>query len=67
MVIYAGTSGGLDDLATKKVLEFEKAFLAYMRDNHPEIALAVVKEKGVSDASKAVLDQAIKTVKAQLG
>src|SRR5262245_3641284 len=66
MVIYAGTSGGLDDLDTKKVLEFEKAFLAYMRDNHPEIAQAVVKDKGVSDASKAVLDQAIKTVKAQL-
>jgi len=67
MVIYAGTSGGLDDLATKKVLEFEKAFLAHMRDNHPEIAQAVVKEKGVSDASKVVLDEAIKLVKAQLG
>jgi F-type H+/Na+-transporting ATPase subunit alpha len=67
MVIYAGTSGGLDDLETKKVLEFEKVFLAHMRDNHSEIAQAVVKDKGVSDASKAVLDQAIKTVKSQLG
>jgi len=67
MVIYAGTSGGLDDLEAKKVLEFEKVFLAYMRDNHPEIAQAVVKDKGVSDASKLVLDEAIKTAKAQLG
>jgi F-type H+-transporting ATPase subunit alpha len=66
-IIYAGTSGGLDDLDTKKVLEFEKQFLAYMRDNHPDVAQAIVKDKQVTDASKAVLDQAIKTVKAQLG
>jgi F-type H+-transporting ATPase subunit alpha len=66
MIIYAGTSGGLDDLSAKKVLDFERGFLAHMRDNHPEVAQAIVKDKAVSDASKAVLDQAVKTVKAQL-
>jgi F-type H+-transporting ATPase subunit alpha len=66
MIIYAGTSGGLDDLPAKKVLDFEKAFLAHMRDNHPEIAANVVKDKQVTKESAAVLDQAIKTVKAQL-
>jgi proton translocating ATP synthase F1 alpha subunit len=66
MVIYAGTSGGLDDLDAKKVLAFEKAFIAHMSDNHPEIGVAIVKDKGVSAESKAVLDQAIKTVKGQL-
>ena len=66
MIIYAGTSGGLDDLPTKKVLEFEKAFLAHMRDNHPEIATAVVKDKQVTKESAAVLDAAVKIIKAQL-
>jgi F-type H+-transporting ATPase subunit alpha len=66
MIIYAGTSGGLDDFPAKKVLEFEKAFLAHMRDNHPEVAGNIVKEKQVTKESAAVLDQAIKTVKAQL-
>jgi F-type H+-transporting ATPase subunit alpha len=66
MIIYAGTSGGLDDLPAKKVLDFEQAFLAHMRDNHPEIAPAIIKDKAVSDASKTVLDQAVKTIKAQL-
>mgnify|MGYP001604364660 CR=1 FL=1 len=51
--------------AAAEVLDFEKAFLAHMRDNHPEIGPALVKDKGVSDSTKKVLDQAIQTVKAQ--
>jgi len=66
MIIYAGTSGGLDDFPAKKVLEFEKAFLAFMRDNHPEIAGHIVKDKQVTKESAVVLDQAIKTIKGQL-
>jgi F-type H+-transporting ATPase subunit alpha len=66
LIIYAGTSGGIDDLPVKKVAEFEKAYLAFVRDNHPEIAEALIKDKGVSDATKAALDRAIQTVKSTL-
>ena len=67
MIIYAGTSGGLDEIPTKKIKEFEPAFLQYMADAHPEVAEELSTEKKLSDTSKATLDAAAKAVKAQLG
>jgi F-type H+-transporting ATPase subunit alpha len=66
MIIFAGTSGGLDDLPVAKVREFEIAFLQYMADNHPEVATSIVADKKVTDETRATLNQAIKTVKASL-
>ena len=67
MIIYAGTSGALDDIETSKVSEFEKQFLA-MNDSHPEAAEAIATaKKDIPDDVKAQLDAAAKTVKAQLG
>ena len=41
MIIYAGTSGGLDDVPANKVGEFEKAFLQHVRTTtHPETPAA---------------------------
>jgi F-type H+-transporting ATPase subunit alpha len=51
MIIYAGTSGGIDYLDAKRVGEFEKAFLAHMQDSAPEVAESIVR------AVKAVLTQ----------
>jgi F-type H+-transporting ATPase subunit alpha len=65
LVIYAGTSGGLDDVPTKNVQEFEKAFLRHMKDAHPEVAEEIRTTKQVSDAAKKTLDQAVATVKAE--
>jgi len=68
MIIYAGTSGALDDIETSKVSEFEKQFLAFMNDSHPEAAEAIATaKKDIPDDVKAQLDAAAKTVKAQLG
>jgi F-type H+-transporting ATPase subunit alpha len=67
MIIYAGTSGGLDDFPTLRVQEFEEAFLTYMGDTHPEIAAGILETKVVSDEAKAVLDKAVTAVKQQLG
>ncbi len=64
-IIYAGTSGGLDDVPTKQVQEFEKAFLRHMKDAHPEVGEEIKKTKQVSDAAKKTLDQAIATVKTE--
>ncbi|HTF91329.1 MAG TPA: F0F1 ATP synthase subunit alpha [Planctomycetota bacterium] len=66
MVIHAGTSGSLDDFPTKRIQEFEGIFRAYMRETHPEVGKEILETKQVSDKVKAVIDQAIKTVKKQL-
>ena len=63
MMIYATTSGGIDDVAAKKVGEFEKAFLQYMADTHPEIGKAILDTGKATDEAKAVLDEAVATVK----
>ncbi len=66
MIIYAGTSGGLDDLKASKIQAFEKAFLAHMKDNHPKVGPSIRSEKKVSDEAKKILDQAVAAVKANL-
>ena len=67
MIIYAGTSGGLDEVPTIKVQEFEREFLQYMRDTKPEIAQGILDSKELSDEAKATLDESLKTVAAQMG
>jgi len=66
LVIYAGTSGGLDDVPTRKVPDFEKAYLQFMRDNHPDVGAGIAKSKQVSDEAKKILDAAIASVKAEI-
>jgi F-type H+-transporting ATPase subunit alpha len=66
MIIHAGTSGGLDDFPARRVQEFEKAFLRYMKDNSPEVATEIRTTKAVSDKAKAALDKAVAAVKAEL-
>ncbi len=62
MIIYAGTSGKIDELAVAKVTEFEKVYLTYMADNHPEVGAGILADKKVSDEHKATMDQAIAAV-----
>ena len=67
MMIYAGTKGGLDDLPVSQVRAFEDELIAYMADAHPEVADQILSaKKDIPDEAKAVLDEAIKTVKSQL-
>ncbi len=67
MMVYAGTSGGLDDLPVKLVGEFEEQYLAYVRDTHPEAAEAIqTAKKDIPDDVKKQLDAAIAAVKTQI-
>ena len=66
MVLHAGTSGGLDDLDTKLVRTFEREFLAYMGDVHPEVAEAMRETKVLADEHKATIDAAVVKIKAQV-
>ncbi len=65
MIIYAGTSGSLDEVPVGKIIEFEKAFLEHMRDSHPEVAEGIKSSKVLSEEGAATLDQAIAAVKVQ--
>jgi len=65
MIIYAGTSGALDEIPASKVGEFEQQFLDYMRDTHPDCAQQIRDaKKDIPDEVKAILDEAAKTVAA---
>ena len=65
IIIYAGTSGGLDDVPVGKVQEFEKELLQHMADSHPEVSQSITDDKKLSDAAKATIDQAVSTLKAR--
>ncbi len=67
MLIYAGTSGALDDVPINKVPEFQKLYLEMVVDSNPEVSQQIREaKKGIPDETKAVLDKAIAAVKAQL-
>ena len=67
MMVFCGTSGLLDDVPTKQILEFEKAFLAHMKDAHPEVSQTIRDaKKDIPDESKDLIRDAAKVVKAQL-
>jgi len=67
MTIYAGTSGGLDDLPVDKIAEFETAFTAYMEDTHPDAGPQILaSKKDIPDEVKGWLNEAIKVVKGQV-
>ena len=67
IILYAGTTGALDDLPVKQVGEFERALIEYVNDSHPEVADQIISaKKDIPDETKAVLDGAITAVKAQI-
>ncbi|MCP3917092.1 MAG: F0F1 ATP synthase subunit alpha [bacterium] len=67
MIIWAGTSGGLDDLPANRVQEFEKAFIEYMHDTHPDIGEQITSaKKDIPDEVKSLLNDAVAKVKAQI-
>src|SRR5262245_4539453 len=66
ILIYAGNSGGLDDFPPKRVTEFEKAFVASVRDTLPDVGKQVLASKDISAEVKGKLDALIKTVKQQV-
>lgn len=64
MIIYAGTSGYLDDLPVNSVQNFEKKFYDHVARNNPEIEARIRQTNLLDDALKAALDKAIGLFKA---
>ena len=66
-VIYAGTSGALDDLPANQVGAFQKAYIDYLNDGHPEYHEQIASaKKDIPDETKKVLSDAAEAVKKQL-
>ncbi len=51
MIVYAATSGYLDDVELDQVAAWESAFYRYMDANHPEIGATII-EKSVKGKDK---------------
>jgi F-type H+-transporting ATPase subunit alpha len=67
MIIWAGTSGYLDDVPTDKLLEFEKGFLKFCAEKFPDIEVTIAKEKIIDEAIEGKLKDAIEQFKTQFG
>jgi F-type H+-transporting ATPase subunit alpha len=66
MIIWAGTTGALDDIPRKNVRDFEQAFLAHVHDAHPDLGAKIKSaKKDIPDDVKEVLKRAIDAVKPQ--
>ncbi|MFK7927593.1 MAG: F0F1 ATP synthase subunit alpha, partial [Myxococcota bacterium] len=48
-IIYAGTSGGLDDVPVDQVGAFEKAYVEHLRANHSDLLKTVREDKKWND------------------
>jgi F-type H+-transporting ATPase subunit alpha len=60
MILYAVTSGHLDDVERiEDIREWEMGFGAYVSRNHPSIGETIVKDKVLSDESEQALEAAL--------
>jgi F-type H+-transporting ATPase subunit alpha len=64
MIFFAVTNGFLDDVELRKVGDFEKAFLRYVTDSHPELVQTVATGAKLNDETQEALGQAIQDFKA---
>ena len=64
-IIYAGNTGGLDDVDRKKVKAWESQFLKFLKEQTPEVRDLIAKEKKITDEVAKKLDAAIQTFKPQ--
>src|SRR5579872_5590604 len=63
LIIYAGTSGELDDLAVEHCREFEAELYKFVENSHPAILQKIRDKKELDDAVKSEMTKAIKELK----
>jgi F-type H+-transporting ATPase subunit alpha len=64
MIIYAVTNGYLDDVPVREVKAWESAFYRWMDANHPEIGLAIERDKELTAESEEAFIAAVEEFKA---
>ncbi|MFC2469677.1 MAG: F0F1 ATP synthase subunit alpha, partial [Negativicutes bacterium] len=60
---YTAVHGYLADIAVDKVVTFQRDFLKFMYQNHPEIGKEIAAEKKLDDNIEAALKKAIEEFK----
>jgi F-type H+-transporting ATPase subunit alpha len=65
LIIFAGTSGALDDMPVNQVRDFEKDLYKYVETTNPGLLNKIMKEKVLDDNLKAELSRVIKEAKQQ--
>lgn len=65
MIIYAGTSGALDDLPVEAIAGFEAGFYKYLEKNYPDIEYELEEKKEFTGDLMQKLDKAIACFKAE--
>jgi F-type H+-transporting ATPase subunit alpha len=58
-ILWAGANGHLDDVPVDRVREFERDFLEYLRNAHPEVLEKIRSEKELSDDVVKMLEAAV--------
>jgi len=66
-ILYAATSGHLDDIPVDKIADFELAFHRFMSTNHPEIGKTVNADKMIKPETEESLKKAIAEFKQGAG
>src|SRR5215467_4552422 len=65
LIIFAGTSGVLDDMPVDQVSEFEKALYKYVDTSNPGLLNTIMEKKILDDALKAEMARVVKEAKQQ--
>ncbi len=60
-ILYAATSGKLDDVPTARVKEWESGFYSFLESERPEILPRLARTKALDDETSAALDDAVET------
>jgi F-type H+-transporting ATPase subunit alpha len=58
-IIYAGTSGGLDEVPVDRVQEFERSYLAHLRANHGKLLESIRVDRKWTDELAKKLDEIV--------
>ena len=64
-IIYAGTSGILDDHPVEQVKPFEKALYPFLRDKYPDVPLTIERTREFDKNIEETLKKALAEFKAQ--
>jgi F-type H+-transporting ATPase subunit alpha len=62
-VMFAGVNGHLDAIDTKLIRRFEKEYLAWLRGYRAALLGAIREKRGLDDAAKTQLTQALEEFK----
>jgi F-type H+/Na+-transporting ATPase subunit alpha len=64
LIIYAGTTGLLDDLPLEQCRPFEQELYKWIENAHPAILTTIREKKALDDSLKSQMDSALKEFKA---